>query len=180
MRIDLLVLSLSTCLAMAGAVGCPLRDNPAYHPVDADTGADGDADTDADADVDADVDVDIDPGGDADSACGPTETFCDGECESLLDPTSCGGCGRVCATEGACACSGSPPVCAYHGGRRCYTACSASELLCAEDCVSQPDDSHCGACGVRCDGSPDCECRLDETSGGFTCQRPDGDGWAPC
>jgi hypothetical protein len=162
------------------AVGCPLRDNPRYHPEDA--GGEGDADTDADADtdVDADIDADVDADADADAPCGADEQLCGGECLDLFDPAACGACDRVCSEEAGCSCDGTTPRCTYRGGRRCFAACPAEEPLCNEDCVEQPSESNCGACGVRCDSPADCRCRLSETDGEYRCLRPQGEGWVGC
>jgi len=159
-----------------------MRPNPAYVH---DAGA-GDADAhDADIDrddgevpIDADPDVEPDATPDADR-CAPDELLCDDSCVQEVDPENCGACGAVCTSDPACSCSGSPPRCEFPGGRACYDACPAGELRCADDCVAQPDEMHCGACSTHCDSPADCECREND-AGSFECLRPSGEDWVSC
>jgi hypothetical protein len=136
-----------------------------------------DADADRGGDTDPDGASDAEP--DGDGGCEPGEQLCGDGCVPEDDPGNCGACGVVCSTSAGCSCTGSPLQCQYHGGRACVAECPAGALLCAEECFTQPDETHCGSCAAHCDSSADCECR--ETDGGaFECLRFSGGDWVSC
>jgi len=172
---------LQTLAIAALAMGCPMRPNPAYRrdaddataPADADTPRDADPEPDVEPDV-ADTDADDDEGG-----CDQDELFCDGACVSVWDEANCGVCGRICEDDVACTCSGAVAECS-RGGRSCYASCAPDDLECGDGCVAQPDDFHCGACGVHCDDASGCQCRPVEGSSSFECMRLVGEAWESC
>ena len=124
-----------------------------------------------------------------DGACGPSQSCVAGACvctsgrldctpapgcESPIDATNCGACGRTC--------TGAMPVCDVSASR-CVSGCGPGQTLCGGACVTTSSDvSHCGACFAACSsvhGTAWCAsstCRITCDPGYDDCDATIGDG----
>lgn len=108
--------------------------------------------------------------------CAEFELCCLGRCvfdgELLTDGSNCGGCGITCGAEEVCA-NG-----ACVAGDASCAGCFSDQVCCdvggSATCTSpQSDESHCGGCGLACEGAEVCQlgrCSCNDT----LCGLPDG------
>ncbi len=83
------------------------------------------------------------------AACTAGQICCDGVCTvTAVDPTNCGTCGQICATNGATCSAG---ACGCQAPKA--TLCRADAGTSAECIDLASDSANCGACGVTCSGA---------------------------
>ena len=93
----------------------------------------------------------------AGAACTGTQTCCGTACvDTQTSATSCGSCGRACASGEACMagrCVSTAP---------CGGSCPSGQMCCSGTCTRVDTVANCGACGRTCGASQEC-------CGGMTC-----------